>query len=70
MEVKWLSEWDQNTKFLNSLLNYRRSKSSIDKLEFMDGSITSASEEIESTIVEFFKKCTVSQDRGWRIEVE
>lgn len=45
-KVKWLSERDQNTKFFHSLLNYHRSKSSIDKLELMDGSITSDSDEM------------------------
>lgn len=54
------------TQFFHSLLNHCRSRSSIDKLELVDGSGTTDSEQIELTIIEFFKNLySFSRDRGW-----
>ncbi|XP_073021415.1 uncharacterized protein [Primulina eburnea] len=47
-KVKWIKEGDQNTKFFHSLLNQRKSKSTIDSLKRNDGSITTCGNEIVS----------------------
>ncbi|XP_075473994.1 uncharacterized protein LOC142505056 [Primulina tabacum] len=54
-KIKWFKEGDQNTKFFHSLLNQRKSKSTIERLERNDGSVTTCDDEIVSIISKFYK---------------
>ncbi|XP_073016672.1 uncharacterized protein [Primulina eburnea] len=68
-KIKWVKEGDQNTKFFHSLLNQRRSKATINRLEREDGSITSDEDEIVAIILRYFEEFYGKKDvRSWGIE--
>lgn len=52
--VRWLREEDQNSRFFHALLNHRKSRSLMVKLELEDGSVVSGEGQIEDAVVEYF----------------
>lgn len=71
-KVKWLREGDHNSKIFHSLLNQRRSRSVINKLELEleleDGSLVSDEGQIEEEIIGYFSELYRKSEGYWEIE--
>lgn len=53
---QWAKEGDSNTKLFHRLMNARKSKNLISKIEKEDGNLVKSENEIIEEVVSFFKK--------------
>ena len=62
----WAREGDANTKLFHSLLNARKAKNVITKLELDDGSIVDSEDDIVREITSFFQKLYQTEGTRFR----
>ena len=69
MRVRWVKEWDSNTKLFHGLVGNRRNKNSICSLERKDGSTVENLKEIKRELVRFHKKIFMEdEDQDWSFD--
>lgn len=52
-KIRWLREGEQNSKFFHAMLNHRRCRETINKLELEDGSVVTEMRKIVEEIIGF-----------------
>ena len=55
MKLRWIKEWDNNSRFFHILVNNRRNKNTISRLEREDGTVLEDKQEIEEEITSFYE---------------
>ncbi|KAK9901180.1 hypothetical protein M0R45_002237 [Rubus argutus] len=66
-KVQWAREGDGNTRLLHKIVNGRRKRNSIEKLELEGGVITGDQEAIEQELINFFTKLYSSNMEFFKI---
>ena len=65
-KFSWAREGDANSKLFHSLMNVRKAKNVISKLELDDGSIVDSEDDIVREITDFFQKLYQSEGSSYR----
>uniref|UniRef100_A0A803P465 Reverse transcriptase domain-containing protein n=1 Tax=Cannabis sativa TaxID=3483 RepID=A0A803P465_CANSA len=63
-KCKWAKEGDANSRFFHNLLNARKSRNTISRIEREDGSFLEEKEEIVKEIISFFSSLYTSERRA------
>ena len=56
MKLRWIKEWDNNSRLFHILVNNRRNKNAISRLEKENGSVLNDQKDIEREIIRFYEK--------------
>ena len=67
LRVQWAKEGDANSSFFHRLLNARKSKNLISKIELDNGELLSNEEDIVGEIVRFYEKLYSYEDSDFRV---
>ena len=69
MKLRWIKEWDNNSRLFHILVNNRRNKNAISRLEREDGSFLEDQREIEWEITSFYERLfTENHDVNWSFQ--
>uniref|UniRef100_A0A803PZR9 Reverse transcriptase domain-containing protein n=1 Tax=Cannabis sativa TaxID=3483 RepID=A0A803PZR9_CANSA len=60
-KCKWVKEGDANSRFFHNLLNARKAKNTISRIEREDGTILDREDDIVSELISFFSKLYTSE---------
>ena len=67
--IKWIKEWDSNSKFFHRVANGRRKKKFIKSWVTKDGENLSGSDDISEEILKYFRRLYTKLERNpWKIE--
>uniref|UniRef100_A0A803PIR5 Reverse transcriptase domain-containing protein n=1 Tax=Cannabis sativa TaxID=3483 RepID=A0A803PIR5_CANSA len=68
-KCKWAKEGDANSRMFHNLLNARKARNTISRIEKTDGSTLDKEEEIVAELIDFFSKLYTYERRpGWGLE--
>ena len=69
MKLRWIKEWDNNSRLFHILVNNRRNKNAISRLEKENGSVLKDQKDIEWEIITFYEKLfNENNDINWSLQ--
>ena len=67
--IKWVREWDNNSKLFHKIVNMKKCNNLINKLEKDNGKILEEEESIVNEIIAFFGKLdSIEKKSKWKLE--